>query len=459
MTETAVKTMSLDEAKEQFVKTTNVLGFDREIIGAYIVSREASVMPWMTDEEFIELQISIGQNGLLDRVELNANDEVVDGRNRLLACLAVGVEPDTKYAEVTDEVSLVDMRNLRRRNLNPGVRAMLYLRLVGEEVEVESDDDDELDADSAVESSEPAASESPETVEGELSGATELNSQPPVEHTPASSTKNKRNKTIPEMAREAGTSPRVMSQAKNVHDKGTASLKDAVINEDVPVGQADVVARTKTASEQDEFVSDRKAGRSQRPPVSEAMFNLEAFVNSVERLLSKKMANIPQGSRDVARRRLAESMGATVRLERETADLMNAESVVPYVEQLVKEMAKTERSGAEKALAERYGNVIVVKDADQAMVKIEAIANDLSDREKKKLMLLLLTFSKASATKPAEYMPVVDEVDELVDLFGKELTHRADCLKGHAKFLAAQSEAIVDKMQRVAKRLTLKKES
>jgi hypothetical protein len=250
-----------------------------------------------------------------------------------------------------------------------------------------------------------------------------------------------------------------MSQAKNVHDKGTESLKEAVMSETVPVGKADVVARTKTPAEQEEFVSDRKAGRSRRPQVSEAMFNVDAFVSAIERLLSKKLANIPQGSRDVVNRRLAESMGATVRLERDTVDMMNSESVVPYVENLVKEMPKSERSGAETALAERYGSVIVIKDAEQAMVRIESIANALSDREKKKLMQSMLTFSKASATKPAEYMPEVESADDLVELFAKELTHRADCLKGNAKFLAAQSEAVVDKLQRIAKRLTLKKES
>jgi hypothetical protein len=146
-------------------------------------------------------------------------------------------------------------------------------------------------------------------------------------------------------------------------------------------------------------------------------------------------------------------------MERETADLMNADGIVPYVEQLIQEMPKPERSGAERAIAERYSSVVVVKDAEAAITKINGVVESLPEREKKKLAAVLgEQFKLPVSTKPAEYLPELpSDIGEAIDVFGKELKHRADALKGCSEFMSSQSESVVAELTKVTKRLTLKK--
>lgn len=431
-----VTTMSLEQAKKLYIKTTEILGETREVIGGYPVAAAASKMPWMTQDEFEELQISIASDGLLEKIELNDSDEIVDGRNRMLACLAQDIEPIITYDKSElDSETLVEIRNLRRRHIQPGRRALLYLELAGKAIE---------------------ESESPELDEDEIvaEDLKKLAMNPPEKKEPETPVVSK--KTLVTQASEAGVSPRTMQSARNVAEKAIPEVKEAVKAGDVPLHKAEQIAR-KPPEEQRSEVEAATSGKKRE--VSEATFNFEGWLSSIEKRISKILASVPSGMKDRCHRRLAESLGSTVRMERETADLMNSDGVVPYVEQLISEMPKPERAGAEKALAERYSSVVVVKDSDAAIAKINGIVESLNDREKKKIAALLgEQYKLPTSTKPAEYLPELPaDITEAIDVFGKELKHRADAFKGSGEFLSAQSEAVVAELTKVTKRLTLKK--
>jgi hypothetical protein len=85
----------------------------------------------MTDEELMSLADDIKTNGLHDaitigRVNGEASDAVVDGRNRLKACGIAGIEPHFEVREFKDEGELIAFVKSRseRRDLSKGQRAM-----------------------------------------------------------------------------------------------------------------------------------------------------------------------------------------------------------------------------------------------------------------------------------------------------------------------------------------------
>jgi hypothetical protein len=83
----------------------------------------ADVLPLIKGVEFDQLVDSIMENGLHDPIIL-LDGAILDGRNRYLACLKAGVEPRTITFSGGDPVAFVMDRNLHRRQLTVGQRAM-----------------------------------------------------------------------------------------------------------------------------------------------------------------------------------------------------------------------------------------------------------------------------------------------------------------------------------------------
>lgn len=82
----------------------------------------------MGEVEFDQLKADIAENGLLDTV-WTYDGTILDGRNRYLACVDLGIEP--RYQEYTgsDPQSFVISKNLHRRHLNETQRAVVASKL------------------------------------------------------------------------------------------------------------------------------------------------------------------------------------------------------------------------------------------------------------------------------------------------------------------------------------------
>lgn len=103
-------------------------------LGPYIVHPAADVFPLLEAEELKELAEDIKLNGLKDPVVLNHDGTVlIDGRNRLRACEIANAEITVKKlgAHYTEKQILdyIVSANIRRRQLNPGQKAMVALEL------------------------------------------------------------------------------------------------------------------------------------------------------------------------------------------------------------------------------------------------------------------------------------------------------------------------------------------
>jgi len=86
----------------------------------------AAVFPMLDEEELTALAVDIGINGLRHPIVLDPAGEVlVDGRNRLEACRAAGVEPQYWcLPEGSDIAAYIVSVNLARRHMTAGQRAM-----------------------------------------------------------------------------------------------------------------------------------------------------------------------------------------------------------------------------------------------------------------------------------------------------------------------------------------------
>ena len=85
----------------------------------------AALFPMMTDEELADLAADIKANGQVHPIILDADDVLIDGRNRLKACEIAGIQP--RYEVLPDGVdatAFILSLNVSRRHLTKGQQAM-----------------------------------------------------------------------------------------------------------------------------------------------------------------------------------------------------------------------------------------------------------------------------------------------------------------------------------------------
>jgi N6-adenosine-specific RNA methylase IME4 len=88
----------------------------------------ANIFPLVEGPEFADLVADIREHGLHEPIVM-FEDRVLDGRNRLRACEAAGIEPVFTVYTGDDPVAFVVSLNLRRRHLDESQRAMVAAKL------------------------------------------------------------------------------------------------------------------------------------------------------------------------------------------------------------------------------------------------------------------------------------------------------------------------------------------
>jgi hypothetical protein len=99
------------------------------MIDNWVIHPAADLFPLIEGDEFAQLVDDIRVNGLLEPVWVLPNGSLLDGRNRVRACVRAGVEVVSRVYEGDDPVGFVLSLNVQRRHLSTGQRAMLALRV------------------------------------------------------------------------------------------------------------------------------------------------------------------------------------------------------------------------------------------------------------------------------------------------------------------------------------------
>lgn len=99
-------------------------------MSAYPFHPAAELLPLMSESAFAAFVDDVAQNGQLEPI-LVLEGQIIDGRHRIRACQALGIEP--RYREIAvdgcDAIALVLSLNLHRRHLTESQRAMVAARL------------------------------------------------------------------------------------------------------------------------------------------------------------------------------------------------------------------------------------------------------------------------------------------------------------------------------------------
>jgi hypothetical protein len=99
-------------------------------IGRWEVHPACEIFPSFGDTGFSALMADIKAHGLRDAI-VQFEGKILDGRNRLSACLTVGVEPRFEDWAGDDPIAYVLSKNLHRRHLDESQRALVATRAKG----------------------------------------------------------------------------------------------------------------------------------------------------------------------------------------------------------------------------------------------------------------------------------------------------------------------------------------
>lgn len=96
----------------------------------------AKLFPMMSDEDIEALADDIKANGLRNAIVVDADDRIIDGRNRYRACQMAGVEPTIEAMDLDDRETLafVISTNLKRRHLSESQRADIAAKIANTKV-------------------------------------------------------------------------------------------------------------------------------------------------------------------------------------------------------------------------------------------------------------------------------------------------------------------------------------
>ena len=225
----------------------------------------ANVFPLLDDDDLGTLTEDIRENGQREPVILY-DGKILDGRNRYLACVELGITPKFQQSKATtDEDALMESvsRNLHRRHLSPRQKAMVGTDLLPmyEAISLEKSIQSGLDYGRGGKD----GANLPHPLE-------EANEEQTLRATWPKAFDKRAPRARDMVAELMQVSPRLIQSAKNVIDNGIPELGNAVRDGHIAVSRAEevskldedtqreVVARVKEGEKASEVVREVKGG-------------------------------------------------------------------------------------------------------------------------------------------------------------------------------------------------------
>jgi ParB/Sulfiredoxin domain len=99
------------------------------MIAGRTIHPAADLLPLMRGDDLQTLADDIAEHGLREPIWLDKDGQILDGRNRALACKVAGVEPEFQTYKNDDPVAFVVSQNLHRRQLSTSQKGMVAVCL------------------------------------------------------------------------------------------------------------------------------------------------------------------------------------------------------------------------------------------------------------------------------------------------------------------------------------------
>lgn len=229
----------------------------------------ANIFPLMAEDEFARLVEDIKLNGQLEPIWLDSEGQIIDGRNRYMACLKANIQPITKTW--TGNGSIVDFAvslNLHRRHLTASQRACVateMLPLLEEEARIRQQAS-RLDSDKA----RVIRLTVPEIVPGPLVSGR------PAEHSQT------RESLEQQPVKPTGEAREKAAAATNVNARYVSDAKK--LKEEAPAIFAQVRAGEKTITEAKREIKEvaREQHRAENAKKVEATVSLDVFTSGAK---------------------------------------------------------------------------------------------------------------------------------------------------------------------------------
>lgn len=241
-------------------------------MGKYPVHPAAAKVPPMPEDEYAKLKERIAEVGSLIWPIIIHKGKLIDGRHRERACEELGIEPeyqhDDELLEHGGNVKLFVYDASCRRNLTPSQKSMLAADLLPEI----------------------------KPKRGRPKKGTDKK--------PGNGAVISNGEAREQAAASAGVSPRSVTKAKNVSEKGCKQLQQAVRDGRVDVSLAEKVAKNIEGEQQEEavaaaLVSDNpaKALRDALPKPKPKPFDSDAAADAIIESLRRQFDKIPKQHR------------------------------------------------------------------------------------------------------------------------------------------------------------------
>ena len=283
-----------------------------EKIHGYEVHPLAANFPLLEGPEFDELVDSIRNDGQRKPIKMTHDNVIVDGRNRLRACMKAGVEPQfVQLNEHDDILNIIIQENVLRRHLTVSQRAMLAADLTGATVGRPRKDQVKVSAEKA--------------------------------------------------AKKMDVSRSSVANAKVVKETGIPELDSAVRKGVIDVKPAAEIAR-KPAEEQVAAVKKITAsGKTSRAKPTAAQFSRDKWRAKYEVAHSKLLSEAPPDMQDWCRHASRDVTGGSLRKEAnlnipdgDEVALYDVDDVITRIDCMMKEIPVGERKGIKLAIGKHF---------------------------------------------------------------------------------------------------------
>lgn len=371
-------------AIEDYVAVTEYEdGSKKVVIGdMYEVHPDASEFEPMPYNELLDLAKSIETSGLRQPILTDHEGRIVDGQNRLIACLVLGLDPEFDAVSGSVRDAIIDL-NIRRRHMTPSQRAILLSKFGAHMTQAKRAEVAQVGVRTQAQADKVVESGVPELQEAVQDGVVPLHNAVQVASLPS--------EKQAEIMQEFGKNDRVIREPKKKAPKAESA-------ESVPNA-------VEVESEVSEPQRDPLRAAAEQMRGSKATYlDKVKWHTKAENVIGGLLGKIEPDLKEWAKKDIAGIVNATVRLQIENEQkaqafedsVLDAAGVVDKVGKIVKSLPKSERAEAEKAIGDKYApKPEPIRKHEQVLSIIEG----LSQAEKKKLLKAL------SADMPATEAP------------------------------------------------------